>query len=184
MAKPGLPGWYGSSWHASYRLGSAQSAVRVLAEEPLPKLAESLRGGEADVFSPLSSDGARIRIRYELEGKPLVYLDNAATTHKPWPVIKALEEFYSKHNANVHRGIHELSRRATVAYEEAREKVARFIGEQMNKFAAARAAAAEQKMQVQAVETGARVATGTAPPPPPTARRASSPGTTWTLSSR
>ena len=62
-----------------------------------------------------------------VNGKPLVYLDNAATSQKPEQVIDALLRYYREDNANVHRGIHELSRRATVAYEEARAKVARFI---------------------------------------------------------
>jgi cysteine desulfurase/selenocysteine lyase len=60
-------------------------------------------------------------------GKPLVYLDNAATSQKPTPVLDALDGYYRRDNANVHRGIHELSRRATDAFEEARVKVARFI---------------------------------------------------------
>ena len=62
-----------------------------------------------------------------VNGKSLVYLDNAATSQKPQAVIDALIQYYENDNANVHRGIHELSRRATVAYEGAREKVARFV---------------------------------------------------------
>ena len=60
--------------------------------------------------------------------KPLVYLDNAATSQKPRAVLDALAYYYEHDNANVHRGIHELSRRATVAYEEARARVAAFVG--------------------------------------------------------
>ena len=60
-------------------------------------------------------------------GKPLVYLDNAATTQKPQAVIDAEGEFYASANANVHRGVHTLSVRATEAYEAAREKVRAFI---------------------------------------------------------
>ena len=67
-------------------------------------------------------------LHQEVNGKPLVYLDNAATSQKPRAVLDALASYYEQDNANVHRGIHELSRRATLAYEEAREKVARFIG--------------------------------------------------------
>jgi cysteine desulfurase/selenocysteine lyase len=63
-----------------------------------------------------------------VNGKPLVYLDNAATSQKPRRVIDALSRFYEKDNANVHRGLHELSNRATAQFEEARERVARFIG--------------------------------------------------------
>ncbi|HEY0256734.1 MAG TPA: cysteine desulfurase, partial [Candidatus Methylacidiphilales bacterium] len=63
----------------------------------------------------------------EVHGRPLVYLDNAATTQKPRRVIEALVHFYEHDNANVHRGIHELSHRATTAYEAARARAARFI---------------------------------------------------------
>lgn len=62
-----------------------------------------------------------------VNGRSLVYLDNAATSQKPRAVLDALDEYYERDNANVHRGIHELSRRATIAYEEAREKVASWI---------------------------------------------------------
>ncbi len=59
---------------------------------------------------------------------PFVYLDSAATSQKPQVVIDAVSSFYTKHNANVHRGIYELSEEATELYENARAKVARFIG--------------------------------------------------------
>src|SRR5262245_47788397 len=62
-----------------------------------------------------------------VHGKPLVYLDNAATTQKPLAVIDAIDGFYRHDNSNIHRGLHELSQRATRAYEEVRGKVARFI---------------------------------------------------------
>ena len=75
-----------------------------------------------------------IRIRQDfpaldqtIHGKPLAYLDNAATSQKPRAVLEVLSEYYERDNANVHRGIHELSRRATVAFEAAREKVASWI---------------------------------------------------------
>jgi len=64
----------------------------------------------------------------DVGGHPLVYLDSAATSQKPQSVLDALAAFYEHDNANVHRGIHELSRRATVAFEEARAKLAKFIG--------------------------------------------------------
>ena len=60
-------------------------------------------------------------------GKPLVYLDNAATAQKPKAVIDALARYYTQDNANIHRGLHQLSERATAAYEEARSKVRRFL---------------------------------------------------------
>lgn len=62
-----------------------------------------------------------------IRGRPLVYLDNAATTQKPRQVIDALKHYYERDNANIHRGVHALSARATKAYEQAREKIARFI---------------------------------------------------------
>lgn len=61
-------------------------------------------------------------------GKPLVYLDNAATSQKPFSVIETITEYYQNYNSNVHRGVHALSMEATEHYEAAREKVAAFIG--------------------------------------------------------
>jgi cysteine desulfurase / selenocysteine lyase len=61
-------------------------------------------------------------------GRPLVYLDNAATSQKPRPVIDAISRFYGCDNANIHRGLHYLSEHATAAFDAAREKVARFLG--------------------------------------------------------
>ncbi|MGC8885252.1 MAG: aminotransferase class V-fold PLP-dependent enzyme [Candidatus Nanoarchaeia archaeon] len=62
------------------------------------------------------------------KGKPLIYFDNAATTQKPMQVIQALVNFYSEHNANVHRGRHKLSQEASDLYEDAHKKVAKHIG--------------------------------------------------------
>ena len=62
------------------------------------------------------------------DGKRLVYLDNGATSQKPWSVINAESDFYSKHNAAVHRGAHQLAEEATDAYEGARSIVAHFLG--------------------------------------------------------
>ncbi|WP_027085456.1 cysteine desulfurase [Cohnella panacarvi] len=66
-------------------------------------------------------------LNQDINGHPLVYLDNAATTQKPIKVIEAVKRYYEWDNANVHRGVHTLGSRATDAYEGAREKVARFI---------------------------------------------------------
>ena len=66
-------------------------------------------------------------LRRKVRGRPLVYLDNAATTQKPQAVLDALTAYYSGMNANVHRGVHELSEVATEAYENAREKVRGFF---------------------------------------------------------
>ena len=62
-----------------------------------------------------------------VNGKPLVYLDNAATTQKPRSVIQSLVDYYENYNANVHRGVHTLSMEATDMTEAARKKVADFI---------------------------------------------------------
>lgn len=70
----------------------------------------------------------------QINGRPLVYLDNGATTQKPQVVIDALVDFYSNHNANVHRGNHTLSDEATTKYEETREAVAKFIGADSNEI--------------------------------------------------
>jgi cysteine desulfurase/selenocysteine lyase len=63
-----------------------------------------------------------------IDGKKLVYLDNAATSQKPRQVIEAITHYYEHYNANVHRGIHTMSEEATAAYEGVREKIAHFIG--------------------------------------------------------
>ena len=67
-------------------------------------------------------------LNQQVHGHPLVYFDNAATTQKPRAVIDALRHYYEHDNANVHRGLHELSSRATEAYEGARARVAEYIG--------------------------------------------------------
>jgi len=78
-------------------------------------------------------DVARLRKDFpilgtKVHGKPLVYLDNAATTQKPKAVLEALSHYYEHDNANVHRGVHLLSERATKDYEDARAKISRFVG--------------------------------------------------------
>lgn len=83
-------------------------------------------------MSDIETSLARFRADFpildqKVHGKPLIYFDNAATTQKPTRVIDALVQYYQRDNSNVHRGIHELSSRATIAYEQARIRVARFI---------------------------------------------------------
>jgi hypothetical protein len=63
-----------------------------------------------------------------IHGHPLVFLDNAATTQKPQPVLNALLEFLTHSNANIHRGVYQLSEDASDAYEKARQAVAGFVG--------------------------------------------------------
>ena len=66
-------------------------------------------------------------LEQQVHGKPLVYLDNGATSQKPKAVIDAIEHYYSAYNSNIHRGVHHLSQEATAKYEEAREKIRAFI---------------------------------------------------------
>src|SRR5499427_7945128 len=77
-------------------------------------------------------DVTRIRadfpiLQQHVHGRPLVYLDNAATTQKPQAVIDRLVRYYDEENANIHRGVHTLSVEATDAYDAARERVRRFL---------------------------------------------------------
>ena len=92
---------------------------------------DPLPGAERGLMPPLDVQAIRrdfpILARV-VHGKPLVYLDNAATSQKPRRVIEALVDYYEGYNANIHRGVHALAEEATDAYEGARRKVARFIG--------------------------------------------------------
>lgn len=67
-------------------------------------------------------------LNQKVNGLPLIYFDNAATSQKPNCVLETLDNYYSKYNSNVHRGVHELSQKATNAYEASRETVSEFIG--------------------------------------------------------
>lgn len=83
--------------------------------------------------SPASIDWLALRhdfpiLAEQVHGQPLIYFDNAATTQKPRAVLDTLRRYYEHDNANVHRGLHELSSRATDAYEKARQRVADFLG--------------------------------------------------------
>ncbi|NDJ23876.1 SufS family cysteine desulfurase [Nostoc sp. B(2019)] len=83
-------------------------------------------------FTPTKTLADKVRadfpiLRQEVNGKPLVYLDNAATSQKPLLVLNTLRDYYEQYNANVHRGAHTLSAKATDVYEGARDKVAKFI---------------------------------------------------------
>jgi cysteine desulfurase / selenocysteine lyase len=82
--------------------------------------------------STVALDVERIRkdfpiLHQEVHGRPLVYLDSAATSQKPQVVLDALADYYARDNANVHRGVHQLSERATEAYEGARARIQRFL---------------------------------------------------------
>lgn len=92
----------------------------------------SLKSDAAVQSSTSVYDVNRIRedfpiLKQIVHGKPLVYLDNAATTQKPLQVLKELEKYYYTMNANIHRGVHALSQEATEAYESARIKIKKFI---------------------------------------------------------
>jgi len=94
---------------------------------PAEALSARERQGGERVF-----DAERVRedfpiLRQKVHGKPLVYLDNAATSQKPVTVIEAEERFYREYNSNIHRGVHQLSERATKAYEDARVKIQHFL---------------------------------------------------------
>jgi cysteine desulfurase/selenocysteine lyase len=91
-------------------------------------MSTSTSGSAKAGFDPLRIRGLFPALDQEVSGRPLVYLDSAATSQKPRSVLDALDAYYEHDNANVHRGIHELSRRATEAFEDARVKVASWIG--------------------------------------------------------
>jgi cysteine desulfurase/selenocysteine lyase len=98
-------------------------------------LSDSLATERRELVSKPSFDVARIRkdfpiLKQQVSGKPLVYLDNAATVQKPRQVIEAISRFYSEDYSNIHRGVHTLSQRATHAYEAVRTKVRRLINAQ------------------------------------------------------
>lgn len=91
-------------------------------------MSEAVR--KAPAVSPLDIDAIRADfpiLERTVHGKPLVYLDSAASAQRPLPVLKTINDFYLHHNANIHRGVHTLSQEATDAYEQARAKTARFI---------------------------------------------------------
>lgn len=94
--------------------------------------APTAAGSAASATARAALDVGRIRADFPLlaqqpEGKPLAYLDNAATTQKPRVVVDTLKQYYEVYNANIHRGVYELSERATAAYEGSRVKLQRFI---------------------------------------------------------
>ncbi len=137
-ANPSLTGGYGYS-AATIQGGdefyflradpAAPAPVAQPAFEPLPVAASKPDAAPAGGFY----DAKRIRedfpiLRERVGGKPLVWLDNGATTQKPKAVIDRIAWFYAHENSNIHRAAHELAARATDAYEDARATVARFLG--------------------------------------------------------
>jgi cysteine desulfurase/selenocysteine lyase len=108
--------------------------IAVHGQAPEPAKAPERRPSSDEVeagrrsFAPERARADFPILRQRVHGRPLVYLDNAATTQKPREVLDALARYYEHDNANVHRGVHLLSERATKAYEGARAKVASFLG--------------------------------------------------------
>ncbi len=99
----------------------------MIADVVEPKEEEEAEAEGAVAFDPRAVRRDFPILDARVRGKPLVYLDSAATSQKPLAVLRALEDHYRSANANIHRGIHTLSERATRAYEDAREKVREFL---------------------------------------------------------
>ena len=122
---------YPSAKPTAYPTAQTDTAPGVGQQMPVQQDSYALPGVQSQ--NSTHFDVYRVRndfpvLRQSVNGKPLVWLDNAATTQKPQHVIDALKYYYEHDNSNVHRGAHTLSARATDGYERAREKVARFIG--------------------------------------------------------
>ncbi|MGD8396010.1 MAG: cysteine desulfurase [Candidatus Eiseniibacteriota bacterium] len=111
---------------------TAHQPTRDGATKRVHDAARDTRADDAGTYDAGTYDVERLRrdfpiLAQEVHGKPLAYLDSAATTQKPRAVIDALRDYYEGYNANVHRGVHALSERATAAYEGARQKVQHFV---------------------------------------------------------
>ncbi|UVO14285.1 SufS family cysteine desulfurase [Mycobacterium sp. SVM_VP21] len=132
-----VPGWPGGvpavpqlDWHATPTPASggdeanyAFLSQRVPTAEPAPTVPDS-----HEVFDVNAVRADFPILRETVNGKPLIWFDNAATTQKPQAVIDRLSYFYTHENSNIHRAAHELAARATDAYEDARDTVRRFLG--------------------------------------------------------
>jgi cysteine desulfurase/selenocysteine lyase len=119
---PGLP--------AGPPLPEAVTEPQAVAPESLVLRADQVPdfGGSRRAFDPHSAKRDFPILQTKVHGRPLIWLDNGATTQKPQSVIDRLSHFYENENSNIHRGAHTLAARATDAYEGARDKVRRFIG--------------------------------------------------------
>ena len=122
------------SFVQSIRATRFRSGECVLANDPSQeKLRRLFAGKTVPAEGPRPLDVPSIRQEFpalsqQVHGKPLAWLDNAATTQKPQSVIDALSRFYAHDNSNIHRGAHTLAARATDAFEQARQKVQTFLG--------------------------------------------------------
>jgi cysteine desulfurase / selenocysteine lyase len=113
------------------QLSGADPGLEVLGQDRYQRVFTSAAARTMGSSRPLDIPAIREDfpiLRQRIHGKPLAWLDNAATTQKPQCVIDALSRFYEQDNSNIHRGAHTLAARATDAYEKAREKVKSFIG--------------------------------------------------------
>src|SRR2546421_5350041 len=126
----------GASFAPAARSSRPSSSRRVTSSFAKPCMQGRRRAVAVTVKTPTVKasplDVGRIRkdfpiLAQTVRGKPLVYLDNAATSQKPRQVIDSMTRVFEEHNANIHRGVYEFSERTTAAFEEARAKVARFI---------------------------------------------------------
>ncbi|MFN6554341.1 family 2A encapsulin nanocompartment cargo protein cysteine desulfurase [Mycolicibacterium septicum] len=127
-AVPAVPdlGWSGSpapSEDAGSYYFLQAPATDSVAAEPVPVIQD-----DHEIFDVNAIRADFPILRETVNGKPLIWFDNAATTQKPQSVIDRLSYFYAHENSNIHRAAHELAARATDAYEDARESVRRFIG--------------------------------------------------------
>ena len=112
-------------------IGLSATARQAVGDMTVP-LETSVSESKAPADQAREFDVQKVRadfpiLNQQVNGKPLVYLDNAATTQKPVAVIDAIDTYYRTYNANIHRGVHKLSQLGTQAYEEARGKTQRYI---------------------------------------------------------
>jgi cysteine desulfurase/selenocysteine lyase len=125
LGQPGRPAGFDSAqpyWLAGQQAGAGAALYW------MPSEAAGPTSGPATGFDVEAVRRDFPILRQRVNGKPLVWLDNAATTQKPQAVIARISKFYEEENSNVHRAAHELAARATDAYEGAREKCRRFLG--------------------------------------------------------
>ena len=115
------------------RPGARAQPRAAAAAEPRRGAGAAVRAAAAAAPPTTVSLADRVRpdfpaLAQEVGGRPLLYLDSGATSQKPVSVLRAMDAYYERDNANVHRGVHALAARATASYESARARVAAFIG--------------------------------------------------------
>src|SRR5271166_5152518 len=120
---PAAPRGSAPFWVPDAPAGDEHNYYFLTAADPVPQLPD-----EHEVFDVNAVRADFPILKETVNGKPLIWFDNAATTQKPQVVIDRLSHFYAHENSNIHRAAHELAARATDAYEDARDTVAQFIG--------------------------------------------------------